>query len=65
MAALPALLAALAAGDVEVVDLTAPLSASTPVLRLPEPLAWPTPPPSRPSRGLRPEGVERRTGRWR
>ncbi len=39
MAALPALLAALAAGDVEVVDLTAPLSASTPVLRLPEPLA--------------------------
>ncbi|MEN3308365.1 MAG: hypothetical protein V7603_4567, partial [Micromonosporaceae bacterium] len=37
MTVLSDLLAALATGTVEVVDLTAPLSAGTPVLRLPEP----------------------------
>ncbi len=36
---LPALLDALRSGRVEVVDLTAPLHAATPVLRLPEPFA--------------------------
>jgi kynurenine formamidase len=37
--AVQALVAALAAGEVEVVDLTQPLSEATPVLRLPEPFA--------------------------
>jgi kynurenine formamidase len=37
--AVQALVAALAAGQVEVVDLTQPLSEATPVLRLPEPFA--------------------------
>jgi hypothetical protein len=36
MTVLSTLLAGLAAGSVEVVDLTAPLSADTPVLQLPE-----------------------------
>jgi len=36
---LPALLAAFASGDVEILDLTAPLSSETPVLQLPEPFA--------------------------
>ena len=36
---LPAFLAALAAGRLEVIDLTTPLSSSTPALRLPEPFA--------------------------
>jgi kynurenine formamidase len=39
MAVLTDLLSALAGGGVQVVDLTAPLSASTPVLQLPEPFA--------------------------
>jgi kynurenine formamidase len=39
MALLDRLTAAIADGTVEVVDLTAPLTASTPVLRLPEPFA--------------------------
>jgi kynurenine formamidase len=39
MPILPSLLAALAGGGIEVVDLTAPLSERTPVLRLPEPFA--------------------------
>ncbi|XVQ15285.1 cyclase family protein [Spirillospora sp. CA-255316] len=39
MPVLAELLAALADGSVEVVDLTAPLSESTPILRLPEPFA--------------------------
>src|SRR5215207_11666689 len=37
MAVLEELLAAVAAGRVELVDLTAPLQESTPILRLPEP----------------------------
>ncbi|MFC6885260.1 MULTISPECIES: hypothetical protein [Actinomadura] len=36
---LASLLAAVADGTVEIVDLTAPLSESTPILRLPEPFA--------------------------
>ncbi|GAA2594920.1 cyclase family protein [Actinomadura fulvescens] len=39
MSVLAELLNAVAAGSVEVVDLTAPLSESTPILRLPEPFA--------------------------
>ena len=39
MPVLAQLLAALAAGSVEIVDLTAPLSDRTPILRLPEPFA--------------------------
>ncbi|MFD0852349.1 cyclase family protein, partial [Actinomadura adrarensis] len=39
MPVLSDLLAALADGSVEVVDLTAPLSESTPILQLPEPFA--------------------------
>ncbi|MEV6109622.1 cyclase family protein [Streptomyces sp. NPDC051940] len=39
MALLEQLAAALAAGEVEVVDLTAPLSEATPILQLPEPFA--------------------------
>lgn len=39
MTAVSALLAALAAGQVEIIDLTAPLSPSTPVLQLPPPFA--------------------------
>ena len=39
MSVLPDLLAALAAGSLEVVDLTAPLSEDTPVLQLPPPFA--------------------------
>ena len=39
MSVLPDLVAAVSAGAVEVVDLTAPLSESTPVLRLPPPFA--------------------------
>ncbi|WP_432570205.1 cyclase family protein [Kineococcus sp. SYSU DK005] len=39
MSTLATLQAALAAGDVEVIDLTAPLSPSTPVLQLPAPFA--------------------------
>jgi kynurenine formamidase len=39
MSLLAQLVTAVATGSVEVVDLTAPLSASTPVLRLPEPFA--------------------------
>jgi hypothetical protein len=37
MSLLAALASGIASGSVEVVDLTAPLSASTPVLQLPEP----------------------------
>ena len=39
MSVLPALLAQIATGQVEVIDLTAPLSPQTPVLRLPAPFA--------------------------
>lgn len=39
MSVLDTLLAALTDGGVEVVDLTAPLSAATPILQLPEPFA--------------------------
>ncbi|MGH3345235.1 MAG: cyclase family protein [Carbonactinosporaceae bacterium] len=39
MAALPGLLAGITEGSIEVVDLTATLSGSTPVIRLPEPFA--------------------------
>src|SRR3954466_2103678 len=43
MPVLQDLAAALAGGSVEIVDLTAPLSAETPILALPEPLGqtWP------------------------
>ncbi|MBK1786289.1 cyclase family protein [Prauserella cavernicola] len=43
MPLLPDLLEALATGRIEVVDLTAPLTESTPILRLPEPFANTTP----------------------
>ncbi len=39
MTLLPELLGAIATGRVEIVDLTAPLSAETPILRLPEPFS--------------------------
>src|SRR5262245_60248811 len=38
MSVLTELVAAISSGSVEVIDLTAPLSAQTPILRLPEPL---------------------------
>jgi kynurenine formamidase len=39
MSVLPDLLSAIAAGGVEVIDLTAPLSEATPIIQLPEPFA--------------------------